>query len=224
MIRYESKEAKEIIAKNIAHLMNNTKKPLYVNLGVGIPNLVANYVKNDNIYIQGENGMLGVGPIVTEERAIPNLINSGRQPVLETKGCSYFDSSTAFGMIRNGNIDIAIIGAFEVDGHGNVANWIVPNGKQLGVGGAMDLVNGAKTVIISMRHLDKKGHSKLVEECTLPLTGKGVVDYLVTEYAVFRYIEKSPILFAYNEQITLEELKSITKFQFKISEKCKTMI
>lgn len=217
-------EATRRIAENIADLFNHTEETLVVNLGVGIPNNVADYITNDNVFIHGENGMLGVGRLAQENEALPNLINSGRQPVVETKGCSYFDSSTAFGMIRGGYIEAAVLGAFEVDGKANVANWIIPGGKMLGVGGAMDLVNGANTLIIAMRQTDRDGKSKLVKECSLPLTGVGRVKYIFTEWAVFNFIDHTWVLIKKADDICDEELASITEFDYEVSEDLKAMI
>ena len=144
-------EAVRRIASNVAELFNGVTETTVLNLGVGIPTDVANYVTNPNIYLQAENGMLGVGEIVAPDCAPPDLINAGRQPVCETEGCCYFDSAMSFGMIRSGRVDVTVLGAFEVDEEASVSNWIVPNGKQLGVGGAMDLVMGVKTVVIAMK-------------------------------------------------------------------------
>lgn len=202
------------IAKNVAELFKDTEETLVINLGVGIPNMVANYLHNENIYIQGENGMLGVGRLAKEGEALPNLINSGRQPVVETPGCMYFDSPFAFGMIRGGHVDVAVIGGLEVSRKGDIANWVVPGASQLGVGGAMDLVNGAKTLVISMRHADRDGSPKLLDECTLPLTASGKVDIVVTEYAVFKFGSDGPTLIKKSDGITLEELRGITGFSY----------
>ena len=136
MVTIDKEVANARIAKNIASLFNDATDITIINLGVGIPTQVANYVNNDNVFIQAENGMLGVGAIAVGDEIHPQLINAGRQPVKETPGCAFFDSSTSFGMIRGGHIDATVLGAFEIDQHGNVANWIIPNGKMLGVGGA----------------------------------------------------------------------------------------
>lgn len=220
-----SKEAtSERIAKNIANLFNFKEDTTILNLGVGIPTMVSNYVENENIFIQAENGMLGVGPIATKEEEHPQLINAGRQPVKETKGCSYFDSTTSFGMIRGGHVDATVIGAFEVDEEGNVANWIIPNGKQLGVGGAMDLVTGAKNVIIAMRHTDKDGNSKILKKCTLPITGYAEVDVIVTEYAMFYFEDGQLVLKAIAPEVTVEEVKNITEASFIVDDNLKTLL
>lgn len=212
------------IAENVANLFNQAEETVVINLGVGIPNNVSDYVTNENVFIQGENGLLGVGRLAEEHEVLPNLINSGRQPVVETPGCSYFDSATAFGMIRGGYIEAAVLGAFEVDGKANVANWIIPGGKMLGVGGAMDLVNGANTLVIAMRQTDREGKSKLVKECSLPLTGKGRVKYVFTEWAGFHFVNGKWVLESKADDISIEELKSITEFDFDMSDNLKTML
>ena len=176
--------AKERIARRIAGEFDAQNRRMVINLGVGIPTMVANYVQSRNIFIQAENGILGVGPLAEGERIDRQLINAGRQPITETPGCSYFDSAASFGMIRGGHVDATVIGAFEVDEMANIANYIIPNGRQLGVGGAMDLVSGARQVIVGMQHLNKE-KSKLVKRCTLPVTGFGEADMVVTELGVF---------------------------------------
>ena len=144
MREFTKEEKQERIAKNVASVIDADKTMSFVNLGVGIPTLVADYIQRHDVYVMAENGMLGVGAAAPAELAHPDLINAGRQSVLETPGCSYTDSASAFGMIRGGYIDATVLGAFEVDQAADVANWIIPGGKQLGVGGAMDLVSGAK--------------------------------------------------------------------------------
>ncbi|MDI3533776.1 MAG: acetate CoA/acetoacetate CoA-transferase beta subunit [Thermosediminibacterales bacterium] len=211
-----SKEKARIrIAKRIAQEFNEAKEIKIINLGVGIPTMVANYINNNNIYIQSENGMLGVGPLAEESEIDRQLINAGRQPVTETPGCCYFDSATSFGMIRGGHIDATVIGAFEIDQEGNIANWIIPNGKQLGVGGAMDLVTGAKKVIVAMRH-NQNGKPKILKKCKLPITGLGELDMLVTELAVF-FFDGQLILEEIAPEIDIDTLKKLTEAEFKIS-------
>lgn len=219
MFQMDEESAKIRIAKRVAREFTemSTKKDLFVNLGVGIPTMVADYVEGDGLFLQAENGMLGVGPAATPDQEDPQLINAGRVRVTETTGCAYFDSASSFGMIRGGHIDATVIGAFEVDEHGNVANWIIPNGKQLGVGGAMDLVAGANKVYIAMQHTTKKGKAKLIPECTLPITGYGEVDVVVTEYALFRFRDQKMILEEIAPEITLEELKSVTPARYEVS-------
>lgn len=211
-------QAKERIAATIARYFDEQARQgqLFINLGVGIPTMVANYVTSPHIFIQAENGMLGVGCAAAEEHMDHDLINAGRTCVTETPGCSYFDSATSFGMIRGGHVDATVIGAFEVDQHANIANWIIPNGKQLGVGGAMDLVSGAKQVLIAMQHTSKSGRPKLVKQCALPITGIGEADMVVTEYAVFVFDEGRLLLKEISPDITLEELRTITEADFDV--------
>ena len=211
-------QAKERIASTIArHFDGNAEtRRLFINLGVGIPTMVANYVTSPNIYVQAENGMLGVGCAAPEGQMDHDLINAGRTCVTETPGCVYLDSAASFGMIRGGHVDATVIGAFEVDQKGNIANWIIPNGKQLGVGGAMDLVTGAREVVIAMQHTSKNGKPKLVKQCTLPITGMGEADMVVTEYAVFVFDKGRLILKELSPEITLDELRSITDADFDL--------
>lgn len=209
--------AKERIAATIARYFDERARGdrLFINLGVGIPTMVANYVTAAGIFIQAENGMLGVGCAAAEGHMDHDLINAGRTCVTETPGCAYFDSATSFGMIRGGHVDATVIGAFEVDQHANIANWIIPNGKQLGVGGAMDLVSGAKQVLIAMQHLSKSGRPKLVKQCTLPITGIGEADMVITEYAVFAFDKGHLVLREIAPEITVEELRTITEADFE---------
>jgi len=211
-------EAKERIASVIARHFDRKAQNgrLFINLGVGIPTMVANYVTSPNIYVQAENGMLGVGCAAPEGQMDHDLINAGRTCVTETPGCVYMDSAESFGMIRGGHVDATVIGAFEVDQKGNIANWIIPNGKQLGVGGAMDLVTGAREVVIAMQHTSKNGKPKLVKQCTLPITGLGEADMVVTEYAVFVFDKGRLILREIAPEITLEELRAITDADFDL--------
>jgi len=212
-------QAKERIASVIARHFDSEAQNgrLFINLGVGIPTMVADHVTNPYIYIQAENGMLGVGCAAPEGQMDHDLINAGRTCVTETPGCSYLDSAASFGMIRGGHVDATVIGAFEVDQKGNIANWIIPNGKQLGVGGAMDLVTGAREVVIAMQHTSKNGKPKLVKQCTLPITGIGEADMVVTEYAVFVFDKGRLILREIAPEITLDELRAITDADFDLS-------
>jgi 3-oxoacid CoA-transferase B subunit len=211
------------IARNVAKMLDNATDTCLVNLGIGIPSLVANFITNENVYLHAENGIVGIEPLTTEEQAHPMLINAGRQPIREAPGCFYIDSCLSFGLIRGGHVDITVLGALEVDQEGNVANWIIPNGKQLGVGGAMDLVVGANKVIVAMAHTIN-GKSRLLRKCTLPITGFAEVDVLVTEFAVFSFIGKKPVLQEIASDITMEELHGITEFGFSVSPECGTMI
>lgn len=223
MVNISKEDASSRIAKNIAALFNDAEDITVLNLGVGIPTQVSNYITNENVYIQAENGMVGVGPIAEGDDIHPELINAGRQPVKETPGCSFMDSSASFGIIRGGHVDATVIGAFEVDQQGNVANWIIPNGKMLGVGGAMDLVVGAKTVIIAMIHTSK-GRPKLIKECTLPITGYGEVDIVVTELGMFFFENSKVILKAIAPEIDVDYLKSVTSLDFEVSNDLKIMV
>lgn len=216
-------QAKARIARWIAREFMAQRRRLFINLGVGTPTLVANFIQSDRIFLQAENGMLGVGPKAPAGSGDPLLINAGREQVTETPGCCFFDSATSFGMIRGGHIDATVIGAFEVDEQGNIANWIIPNGRQLGVGGAMDLVAGARQVVVAMPHCSGNGKSKLVHSCTLPVTGFQEADLVVTELAVFRFPEGRMTLTEIAPEIDLEGLKTMTEARFQVDAGLRTM-
>jgi 3-oxoacid CoA-transferase B subunit len=216
-------EARVRIARRIARVFLEQERELVINLGVGIPTMVANYIQAKDIFVQAENGMLGVGRLAAGDQIDRRLINAGRQPVTETPGCSYFDSATSFGMIRGGHVDATVIGAFEVDQEGNIANWINPNGKQLGVGGAMDLVTGAKQVIVGMQHTTRDGKSKLVKRCAMPITGFAEVDIVVTELGLFYFTGSRLVLEEIAPEVTPETLRTLTEAEFIISKSLKTL-
>ncbi|WP_226621916.1 CoA transferase subunit B [Alloyangia pacifica] len=184
---------------------------MYVNLGIGIPTLVANYVGDKEITLQSENGMLGMGPFPYEGEEDPDLINAGKQTITELPKTSYFDSSMSFAMIRGGKIAAAILGAMEVAENGDLANWMIPGKLVKGMGGAMDLVAGVGRVIVVMDHTNKHGDSKLLKECTLPLTGKGVVDRIITNLGVLDVVEGGLKIVETAEGVTEDELRAATE-------------
>jgi len=193
------------------------KDGYYVNLGIGIPTLVANHVPEGmTVTLQSENGMLGIGPFPFEDEVDPDLINAGKQTISELPQSSYFDSAQSFAMIRGGHIDLAVLGGMEVSQDGDLANWMVPGKMIKGMGGAMDLVAGVKKIIVVMEHVSKNGDSKFIPECTLPLTGKNVVDMIITDLAVFqRQDHDSPFkLIELAPGVTAEEVRGKTTARY----------
>ena len=184
----------------------------YVNLGIGIPTLVANYIPEGvNVTLQSENGMLGMGPFPYDDEVDADLINAGKQTITELDTSSYFSSADSFGMIRGGHIDLSILGAMEVAENGDLANWMIPGKMVKGMGGAMDLVAGVKRVVVIMDHTNKKGEPKLLKECSLPLTGAGVVDRIITGLGVFDVVESGLKVVELADGVTLDDVKTATE-------------
>jgi 3-oxoacid CoA-transferase subunit B len=214
-------EKRERIVKRIAR---DLRDGFYVNLGIGLPTLVANYVPEGvEVVLQSENGMLGVGPFPFEGEEDADLINAGKETVTEIPGTAYFSSADSFAMIRGGHIDLSVLGAMEVDQDGNLANWMIPGKVVKGMGGAMDLVAGARRTVIAMEHTTREGAPKILKRCTLPLTGLKVVNTIVTEMAYITVTPQGLVLEEVAEGLTAEDVQKVTEARLIVSPNLKTM-
>lgn len=212
---------KEQIAKRIAQEL---KDGFYVNLGIGIPTLVANYIPEGvDVVLQSENGLLGMGPFPYEGEEDPDLINAGKQTITTIPGSAFFDSAMSFGMIRAGKVDLTVLGAMEVSENGDIANWKIPKKMVKGMGGAMDLVAAAKNIIVAMQHTNPKGESKLLPACTLPLTGVGCVKKIVSDLGVFDVTPNGFVCIEYAPGVTIDEIKAKTAGKLTIAADVKEM-
>ncbi|WP_313757439.1 3-oxoacid CoA-transferase subunit B [Tissierella sp.] len=208
-------DKKEFIARRVA---KELKDGDVVNLGIGLPTMVANYVPEDiNVFFQSENGFIGLGPAPEEGKEDPYIVNAGAQCVTILPGGVFFDSSTSFGIIRGGHVDMTVLGALQVDEKGNLANWMIPGKMVPGMGGAMDLVTGAKKVIVAMEHT-VKGNHKILKECNLPLTAAGEVNLIITEMGVIEVREEGLVLIEINPEFTVEEVQTATEAKLIIAE------
>ncbi|MDN3378731.1 MULTISPECIES: CoA transferase subunit B [unclassified Pseudoalteromonas] len=212
---------REQIAKRVAMELQDG---YYVNLGIGIPTLVANYVSEDiEVMLQSENGLLGMGPYPSEAQVDADMINAGKETVTAAKGAAIFNSAESFAMIRGGHVDLTVLGAFEVDQNGNIASWMIPNKLVKGMGGAMDLVAGAKNIICTMTHANKHGESKLLRECSLPLTGVACINKVITDLALLEIRDGAFHLLECAPGVSIEEIKAKTAGKLVVSERVKIM-
>ncbi|MCY8471702.1 CoA transferase subunit B [Bacillus halotolerans] len=210
---------KEARKRMVKRAVKEIKDGMNVNLGIGMPTLIANEIPEGvHVMLQSENGLLGIGPYPLEGTEDPDLINAGKETITAVTGASYFDSAESFAMIRGGHIDLAILGGMEVSEQGDLANWMIPGKMVKGMGGAMDLVNGAKRIVVIMEHVNKHGESKVKKQCSLPLTGQKVVHRLITDLAVFDFDNGHMTLTELQDGVTLEEVYEKTEADFAVSQ------